>query len=166
MNIVNVTNPGQEPVTGDWVEYHYDNGNIVKKTYHEPVEEVTPNYLYIHIAMTDGDGREPLGIKNDGIDSLGIVATFRASDDPVSPVITQVTGMTWRVNIRGSLNQIYDIIDVAFVDGIASVAYVTTDKADVCQVLESDFEQITVGETTYTLKLVGNTTFKVYRNLT
>ncbi len=37
MEIINVTNPGQSPIDGDWVEYHYDNGAIECKTYHAPV---------------------------------------------------------------------------------------------------------------------------------
>lgn len=40
MEIINITHPGQAPIDGDWVEYHYNNGAIERKTYFEPV--VTP----------------------------------------------------------------------------------------------------------------------------
>ena len=126
---------------------------------------VAKNYLYIHLTMSDGDGREPLGIINNGIDALSIIATFRESEDPSSSVITSITGLSWRISIRDSSNFIYDIIDVPFTNGVASVSYTTTDKSAICSVLESDFEKITVGETIYTLKLVGDSTFKVYRQL-
>lgn len=36
MEIINITHPGQSPIDGDWVEYHYDSGAIERKTYFEP----------------------------------------------------------------------------------------------------------------------------------
>lgn len=164
MEIINITNPGQPPVDGDFVEYNYGDGRSVRKTYHTPVDPPEPNHLCIHLAMTDGDGREPLGIKNNGVDALGIVATFRQSEDPASPIITAVN-MAWRVTIRNEAGLIYDIVDVSFVEGVASFSYTTTGAPDICGILESDFEPYDLGGTIYEFKLIGNATFKVYRQL-
>ena len=129
-----------------------------------PPEPVVENNLYIHLELV-GDGRTPVGIKNDGVDILSVTATFRQTMDPLSTVIASVTDMSWRITIRDINNNIYDIVDVTFTDGVASFDYTTDNKANVCQISESDFEEITVGETTYTLKIVGDNTFKVYRAL-
>jgi len=153
---IDVTELEEQPKEG-W-SYNSENQSFLTN------EEVI-NYLYIYLAMTDGDGRKPLGIKNDGIDSLGIVATFRQTEDPESVVIEVITDMSWRVTIRESSGSIYDIIDVIFTNGIASLNYVTTNKTSICDIKESDFEKITFGGTEYTLKLIGDTTFKVYRQL-
>jgi len=124
-----------------------------------------PNYLYIHLAMTGGDGRDPIGIHNDGIDAMNVVATFRETEDPASPVIEAVDGVSWRITVRNHVGSVYDIVDVAFMAGIASFAYTTENNPDVCCILESDFEQIELGGITYTLKLIGDSSFKVYRQL-
>jgi hypothetical protein len=128
------------------------------------VVEDTSTILYVHLGLV-GDGRIPVGIKNDGVDTLSVTATFRQTEDPLSTVITAVTAMSWRITIRDVTNNIYDIIDVTFTDGIASFDYTTDNKANICQILESDFEEITVGETTYAIRLFGDNTFKVYRAL-
>jgi len=127
--------------------------------------ELTPNYLYIHLAMT-GDGRTPVGIKNNGVDSLAVTATFRQTSNPASPAISSIHDVSWRVTIRDTNNNIYDIVDVNFIQGVAAFNYTTNNNANICQILESDFEVIEFGGQTYTLKLIGDSTFKVYRDLT
>jgi hypothetical protein len=157
----------------DWAQVLLENGReyYVRGQYpdgrYEKIQTpmVSVSELFIHLGMTDGDGREPLGIKNNGTDILGIVATFRQSADPVSPVIEAITGLSWRVTIRNEAGRIYDIVDVAFVNGVASFNYTTTGNPDICSIRESDFDQIELGGTTYVLKLVGDSTFKVYRQL-
>jgi len=157
LTIIDVSELDPKPQSG-WL-YDAETG-----TFTAPIVEEATN-LYIHLEMTDGDGREPLGILNDGIDSLGIVATFRASSDPASPVIAAVTGFSRRVTIRNEARQIYDIVDVTFTDGVATFDYTSDSRPDVCQILESDFDAIVMGETIYNLKLVGSSVFKVYRSL-
>ena len=122
------------------------------------------NYLYIHIGMADGDGLDPIGIINNGTDKITITATFRSGTEPNSSVITAVTGMSWRVSIRNNVD-IYDIIMIPFINGVATVNYTTTGLPGICSISESDLEQITVGDTIYVLKIIGDTTFKVYRTL-
>lgn len=38
MKIINLTNPNQEPVTGDFVQYEYPDGTIIKKNYYKPID--------------------------------------------------------------------------------------------------------------------------------
>jgi len=160
LTIIDITSLDPQPKTG-W-EYDYDTGEFIPP---ETPETPVVNYLYIHLEMTDGDGREPIGIKNDGVDGLSVVATFRQSEDPESSVLTSVTGMSWRVTIRDISNQVYDIVDVTFTNGVSSFVYTTSDKPAICYIREYDLEKVTFGDTEYTLKLVGDTTFKVYRQL-
>lgn len=37
MNIINVTNPGQEPADGDYIELHHDTGAVERRHYHAPI---------------------------------------------------------------------------------------------------------------------------------
>jgi hypothetical protein len=41
MKIINITNPDQEPVSGDFVRYEYDNGTFTEKHFYKynPTEE-------------------------------------------------------------------------------------------------------------------------------
>lgn len=142
------------------VKGYYPEGKYEKLLVPSP-----PSYLYLHVNMADGDNRDPLGIKNNGNDHITFTATFRQSADPASAVITQIDGLSWRVNIRDDQGFIYDIIDVEFTAGVAVEEYSTDQKPAVCQVLESDFEAIKSAGTTYQIKLVGEILFKVYRKI-
>jgi hypothetical protein len=121
-------------------------------------------YIYLHIDMVDGDGKEPIGIKNDGIDYMTVTATFRATDNPASPVISAINE-EWRVLIRDNNNAIYDVVLIVFTEGIAEFAYKTTNRPAVCTMLESDLELVTLGEDIYKLKLASDARFTIYRTL-
>ena len=49
MKISNLTNPGQDPVSGDFVQYEYPDGTIVKKNYYKPIEKDEQYYLQAKI---------------------------------------------------------------------------------------------------------------------
>ena len=38
MTIENITNPGVDPIDGDWITIHHPSGAIERKTYYAPVE--------------------------------------------------------------------------------------------------------------------------------
>ena len=130
----------------------------------ELFSESVSNNIYLHTNLSGGDGIDPIGITNDGIESISILATFRTGEDSESDVITSINS-SWRVTIRNKNNDIYDIVNVTFTNGVVSFNYTTTSSPDICSIVESDFEDVTIGETTYEIKLIGNTTFKVYRSL-
>jgi len=123
------------------------------------------NNIYAHVSLTDGDGMDPIGILNDGVDALHAVVTFRGGPSPDSDVITAITGLNRRITIRNTDGAVHDIVMVGFTNGVSEFHYSTEGAPGILQILESDFETLQVGETEYTIKLVGNSAFKVYRQL-
>ena len=137
--------------------------------------------VYLHITLTDGDGKLPIGIKNDGIDTVNVFATFRQTEDPTSPVITAIDNVEWRVTIRevtirevtdtnyipgmpiSTTGPVYDIVNIIFIQGVLNFNYMTTNKAAICNIIEEDFEILTMGENQFKMNIVGDTTFKVFR---
>ena len=125
-------------------------------------EEIT--YLYMHVTMVDGDGKEPIGLKNDGIDYMTATCTFRATENPLSPVITSINE-EWRVLIRDNDSLIYDVVLVVFTNGVATLVYKTINKPGICTMQESDLELIELGGNTYKVKLANTVKFFIYRTL-
>jgi len=117
--------------------------------------------IFLHIDLSDGDGLSPIGIVNDGANSIHVVATLRQTSDPNSDVIP-LSGK-WRIPIRDDQGHIYDIILVNVIDGVADFYYSTTHRPAVCHIDEKDFEPLSYNNELYLIKIVGNTTFKVYR---
>ena len=122
-------------------------------------------YLYLHIDMVDGDGKEPIGIKNDGVDYMTVTVTFRATDNPASPVIEAIND-EWRVLIRDNTSAIYDVVLIVFTNGVVEFQYKTTNRPAVCTLDEDDLEFINLGEDVYKLKIANEAKFTVYRVLT
>ena len=161
-NLSQTTTPGElrSNFTGyQWVEVPY-----VAPVVYTPPTGPTP--LHLHITLTDGDGIDPIGMLNDGVDAISISAAFRQATDPASAVLTMITGM-WRVVIRDSDNLVYDIIGVNFINGVASFPYTTTNRPAICKLHESDLNAlpIIIGETEYKIVLVNPVEFKIYRTL-
>jgi hypothetical protein len=125
---------------------------------------ITIQDIYLHVTLTDGDGKDPIGIQNDGIDTMNVFATFRQTEDPLSSIITTIDNQEWRVTIKDiTTNSIYDIVNIIFIEGVLNINYTTTNIPAICVILEDDFEIITISEQQYKINLVGNTKFKVFR---
>jgi hypothetical protein len=125
-----------------------------------------PIDIYLHMILTDGDGKDPIGIQNDGIDTLAVSATFRTTEDPASSIITAIDNREWRVTIRSFPYGIYDIVNIKFIQGELSLNYTTTNLPALCKIAEEDFELIEIEEgIMYKINLIGNTRFKVFRQL-
>jgi len=139
-----------------------DHKPVIVKTAVNPTSE--PEDLYLHVVMSDGDGREPIGLQNNGINSISIVVTFRTTEESDSSVIAAINNV-WRVAIRNSMNGVYDIILITFVSGVATVTYKTTLLPDICSIQEYDMDPIIIGDVTYKINIIGNTVFKVFRSL-
>lgn len=119
--------------------------------------------IWLHLAITGGDGDTPPGVKNDGVDALAVAATLRVGpggSDPVVPV-----DEAWRITIRTDTGAVYDVVRVGLVEGLANVSYTTSGATAVCQVLESDFLPVAVAGTTYRVRLAAPVVFKIYREL-
>jgi len=74
-----------------------------------------PVDIYLHVDLADGDGRVPIGLKNDGSNWIQVVTAFREGPDPASAVLP-ISG-AWRVEIRDHKGDIYDIILVTLRPG-------------------------------------------------
>ncbi len=129
------------------------------------VTAAPPKEVWLHVAITGGDGDDPPGILNDGTDALSITATLRATVDPASPVIP-VSG-TWRVTVRDDTGAIYDVVKVQMNAGVVSASYTTTSRPAVCELREQDFTPVPdpAGGEPYTVRLAGQAAWKVYREL-
>lgn len=127
----------------------------------------TINYLYAHIAMTGGDELDPPGIEMVTGDDLTISIAVRLGADPASTLVSVFSGK-WRIAIRTSDGNIYDIVGTTFTAGEAVAVYTVVRAAKlgpaVCRILESDLIPVSVGPTEYHFKLIGDTEFKVYED--
>lgn len=119
--------------------------------------------LWLHVALSGGDGDTPPGIKNDGTDALSVSVALRSGQDPSSPVVP-VTG-AWRITIRDDTGAIYDVVRITLTDGQANFSYTTTGRTGLCRLDERDLAPLTAGEATYRLRLARPVEFKVYREL-
>jgi len=122
-----------------------------------------PINIYLHLNLSDGDGKEPIGIQNNGVDILTVTATFRYTEDPESDIITAIDNVEWRVTIRSYPGDIYDIVNIEFVGGTLSLNYTTTNRPAICKISDEDFEIIEMAGTKYKINLIGDATFKVFR---
>ena len=122
------------------------------------------SYIYLHVDMVDGDGKDPIGVKNDGIDHIAITATFRTGESATSDIITLIDNAEWRVTVRNSEDIIYDVVNIKFTEGVCNFNYTTTNAPAFCTILEKDFEIVTMGDVKYKIILVDEVNFKVYRD--
>ncbi len=124
-----------------------------------------PRQLWLHLDISGGDGDDPPGIKNDGAHALAISAALRASEDPDSPLV-EVDG-DWRITIRDDTGAIYDVVKVSMTSGRVTISYTTSARPALCRLDESDFAPLPdpAGGAPYTIRLAGQTRWKVYRTL-
>jgi hypothetical protein len=119
--------------------------------------------VWLHLAVTGGDGDTPPGVLNDGVDALTVTAAIRSGSGQADPVVP-LEG-AWRITIRDDVGAVYDVVKVTLTAGESSVAYTTSGRTAVCQVLESDFLPVEVSGVTYRVRLAAPVAFKVYREL-
>jgi len=110
----------------------------------------------------------PLGLEIGSLPNLDVTIAIRATEDPASAIIDKLSG-NWRVAIRNSNGQVYDIVGLNFVNGVVNASYKTTRAAKrgpgICRLLESDLTTVRVGKVEYWFKIVGDTTFKIYEDM-
>lgn len=123
------------------------------------------NNIYLNISMADGDEMAPIGIINDGVDTIQITATLRGGQEPAAPVIPY--SKEWRIIIRDNENKIYDVVKVAMVAGVISFAYNTANTPAICHIDPADLADVfEINGEKYSLVLSGDVEFKVYRDFT
>lgn len=126
---------------------------------------VPPSEVWLHVSIAGGDGEDIPGANLDDSNPLEISMVLRQTQDPASAVIQ--VNRSYRITVRDTDGVIYDVRRVVLVDGeVGPVDYSGNSHAAVCEVLESDFEPVTVGATTYKVRLAQPVKFKFYQNLT
>lgn len=121
--------------------------------------------VWLHLSVTGGDGEDPPGAPTDGTNPLSVSAVLRATDDPASSILTGVN-RSYRITVRDDRDATYDVRKITLVDGeMAPVNYSGTGQPAVCEVLESDFEQVKAGDTLYTVRLAERVRFKFFGTL-
>jgi hypothetical protein len=140
--------------------------------------ENPPRYeIWYHMSVTGGDGKVPVGIRNDGIDSLLVTITARETEDPTSP-IRPITD-NFRVDIKTQDGSVYDVVLVAFVNGVGTINYTDDNKKgnnlmvtipDNLKVMVNEDGSVSVVTrgviptgNIYSVYLIGSTHFVVYR---
>ncbi len=162
MIIENLTNPGQDPVEGDYIRITHD--DTVEERYYF---EGFTNYIYMHITISGGDEKVPPGIENNGTDTLIFDCKFRTGESQESDVITDITGVNFRTPIRDDSGKIYDLRSIPIVNGAVKFEYKTSKGTGIFHIDESDFtHEVNLGDTNYSIRLANEIIFKVYDKVT
>lgn len=89
--------------------------------------ENPPRYeIWYHMSVTGGDGKVPVGIRNDGVDALVVTITARETEDPTSPI--RPVNDNFRVDIKTEDGSVYDVVLVTFVNGVGVINYTDDNK--------------------------------------
>jgi len=122
--------------------------------------------VWLHITITGGDGEDPPGAPIDGSAPLQVSAALRQTSDPASAIIP--VSRSYRITIRTDTGEVYGVKKITLANGEMGPVSFSGDAAKgeaVCNILESDFEQVEAGGTTYTVRLAEPVTFKLFEAL-
>lgn len=133
--------------------------------------------VWYHIEMTGGDGKIPLGIQNNGTDSIMVAVTVRETEDKESPI--RSINDSFRVEIKAQDGTTYDVLLVTLTNGVGSVSYTDSGtKGDILTITIPKDLFVTINESggisvvnrgsqhsgeIYSVHLIGDTQFVVYR---
>jgi hypothetical protein len=172
--------PDSRPLTDSLravLQANYPQGLIYEAESIDPVGEpviengqvtsvVSPNEVWLHITAAGGDGEDPPGAPTEGSAPLSISAALRATQDPASPILAGVN-RSYRITVRdAATGAVYDVRKITLASGeMAAVNYSGTGAPGVCEVLESDFDQVEAGGTLYTVRLAQPVRFKFFKTL-
>jgi hypothetical protein len=124
-----------------------------------------PSEVWLHLSVAGGDGEDPPGAPTDGSAPLSVSAALRATQDPASAILAGVN-RSYRITVRDDQGAVYDVRKITLASGeMAAVNYFGTGEPGVCEVLESDFDQVESGGTTYTVRLAQPVRFKFFGTL-
>lgn len=122
---------------------------------------VTMPTIYAHVTLSKND----LQVDTDPADSITFSASIKATTNPEDPSLP-VT-QAWFIRLRHENGLAFDSFKADFVNGDVSKIYVHRQDLPlgVWYLDENDFEGVTVGETTYQVKLVNPVQFTIWREL-
>jgi hypothetical protein len=131
----------------------------------EPYVNAVQNYItpaiWAHVSLS----KETLCINSDPADFITFSAALRVSPDPESLILP--INYSWNLKLRDENGLIQDTFHSIFVNGAFSGMYSYKEGLPLGRyhLDEADFDRITVGATTYSVKLTTPLEFTIYRNL-
>lgn len=145
----------------DDVETVYIGQAGAKSTPTPPEEAEEPQYIYLHLDITDGDGQVPPGIANDGTDYLTVTGAVRATAESDSPLVP-ISG-PWRVTVANLDTGLpYTFLMLTLTSGQFSVRYSTTGAPARITIRDDDFAPFEFAGQSYQVRVVGSPVFWVY----
>lgn len=116
--------------------------------------------IYVHCTMT-----KALLCASDPEDTIPFTASIRSGPEPDAPIIP--ISAIWPIMLRQKNGLAMDNILVQFVDGAFAGNYTYNPSQPLGEwyLDEQDFATVTMGETTYQVKLADPVRFTIYRNL-
>lgn len=125
-------------------------------------EYVTPGpFVYAHVTLS----KTTLCINADPVDSISFEVHLKATDDPEDDDLP--VNYTWQIRVRNENDLFFDTFSANFVSGFFGGVYEYKDGLPLGRyhIAEADFDTITLGATTYTVKLLEPLEFTLYRDL-
>lgn len=119
-----------------------------------------PRELHVSCEISGGDGLDPPGIVNDGIDQVTIAITVQTDDGQVVPL-----NGVWRIPIMGASGEIEDMVRIRLRDGMATLNYRTDAKPGIYTISEDNFDEVNLNGKSYKIRLQKPVVIKVYRDL-
>ena len=139
------------PDYGDIVRYEYDNGTVEYKKWAPVPSSIHVSYVFIHVTLSSNE------IHANGSDAITINFTLREGGHPES-VIKSSINRSWIALLRDDNRNIYDVVKVTFVNGVANISY-RTSKPGVVSLINTDVHD-KVGSAIVTL--ANEVTFTAY----
>ena len=139
----------------------------------DSIDHTEYNLVYLHIEMSGGDSKTPIGIVNDPtVSGLGtMTVTYSLKDGPESTdsILSIGEDMSWRIPIKTIDGAEYETIKIDLIDGQENSFNYSVESAGAktatCQILECYFEPIEISSESYKVIIVGDTTFRIYRSI-
>lgn len=165
--VVVVSSLEGEVIAPNMIELETYDTDLLGKIYKDGVfvDPPAPNEMFFVLTATGGDGQDPIGVDENGTNPIQIRGILKdAVDNPVA----SLDGSRWRISIRASDGQVWDIIMVKFVGAEVAFQYKPSPKMP-CgdyEVSGLDFAPVEVLGASFFVRLVPDPfRFKVYREV-
>lgn len=118
-------------------------------------------WIYAHVTLS----KPTLCINADPADTIAFEVHLKPGIDPAAEDLP--VNHTWQIRIRNENDLFYDTFGATFVNGVFGASYHYQEGLPLGRyhLDETDFDRVTVGNTTYTVKLLAPVEFTLYREL-
>jgi hypothetical protein len=135
------------------IDWRYDQSN--NSFLYPTEEEEEEKQVFLHIQTNKN------GILNNGKDRIDVVMSLRKGRHPESELVS--VSDTWQLIIRNQEDQVYDIVEVEFINGVCEFSYQTDNIPAVCTINEEDLKRVQINDDDYQVKIVNKPMFRIYR---